>query len=108
MITLYGIKSCDACRKARQAAEKAGKPITFIDIRDTPLDADQRARFLESFGDALVNRKSTTWRGLSDAEREKDVPTLLAEHPTLMKRPVIDGRILTLGWNAEIEKAQLG
>ena len=108
MITLYGIKSCDTCRKARQAAEKAGKSVTFVDVRESPLTPDQRARFLAEFGDALLNRKSTTWRGLSEAERAQDAETLLAAHPTLMKRPVIDGRTLTLGWSAEIEAAQLG
>ena len=47
MITLYGIKSCDTCRKARQAAEKAGESVTFIDVRETPLTPDQRARLQE-------------------------------------------------------------
>lgn len=108
MLTLYGIKSCDTCRKARQAAEKAGKTVTFVDVRETPLSAENRTRFLTAFGDALLNRKSTTWRGLSEAERAQDADTLLAAHPTLMKRPVIDGRTLTLGWSAEIEAAQLG
>lgn len=108
MLTLYGIKSCDTCRKARQAAEKAGKTVTFVDIRDTPLTPTQRTRFLEKFGDALVNRKSTTWRGLSEAERAQDAETLLATHPTLMKRPVIDGVSLTLGWSADVQKVHLG
>lgn len=108
MLTLYGIKSCDTCRKARRAAEKAGKSVTFVDIRETPLTPDQRTRFLAAFGDTLVNRKSTTWRGLSEAERAQDSDTLLAAHPTLMKRPVIDGETLTLGWNAEVENAHLG
>ena len=108
MITLYGIKTCDTCRKARQAAEKAGKSVTFVDVRETPLSPEHRTRFLTAFGDALLNRKSTTWRGLSEAERAKDVATLLSEHPTLMKRPVIDGETLTLGWSADVERAHLG
>jgi arsenate reductase-like glutaredoxin family protein len=108
MMTLYGIKSCDTCRKARQAAEKAGKSVIFVDVRDTPLTQEQRARFLQAFGDALVNRKSTTWRGLSEAERGQDNDKLLAAHPTLMKRPVIEGETLTLGWNAEVQNVHLG
>lgn len=108
MITLYGIKSCDTCRKARQAAEKAGKTITFVDIRDTPLSAELRTRFLDAFGEALINKKSTTWRGLSEAERAKAPEALLAQHPTLMKRPVLDGAVLTLGWSSEVQDQHLG
>lgn len=108
MLTIYGLKTCDTCRKARRAAEKAGKSPTFVDIRETPLSPAERTRFLAAFGDELVNRKSATWRGLSADEREKDADALLAAHPTLMKRPVIEGETLTLGWSAAVEKAHLG
>ena len=108
MLTIYGLKSCDTCRKARQAAEKVGKSVTFIDVRETPLSKTERARFLAAFGDALVNRKSTTWRGLSDAVKAQDPETLLMAHPTLMKRPVIDGKTLTLGWSADVQNVHLG
>ena len=108
MLTIYGLKTCDTCRKARRAAEKAGKNPTFVDIRETPLSDAQRARFLTAFGDALINRKSTTWRALDAEARDSHADALLAAHPTLMKRPVIDGATLTLGWNDAVEKAHLG
>lgn len=108
MLTLYGLKTCDTCRKARQAAEKAGKDVMFVDVRATPLDRKDLERFLNTFGEALVNKKSTTWRGLSDEERAHPPVDLLIAHPTLMKRPVIEGVTLTLGWNADVEKAHLG
>lgn len=108
MLTLYGLKSCDTCRKARRAAENAGKSVTFVDVRDTPLDATDLTRFLEAFGDKLVNKSSTTWRGLSETERTAPPLDLLKDHPTLMKRPVMEGEVLTLGWNADIEKTHLG
>lgn len=108
MFTLYGLKSCDTCRKARQAAEKAGKDVTFVDVRATPLDAETLTRFFDSFGEALLNKKSTTWRGLSEEERAKDPINLLKAHPALMKRPVIQGDTLTLGWSPEVQAAHLG
>ena len=107
-LTLYGLKTCDTCRKVRQAAEKAGKPLTFVDVRDTPPSDEDLTRFLDAFGDALINRKSTTWRGLSEAERTATPRDLLRAHPTLMKRPVIDGETLTLGWTAQTAAAHLG
>ena len=108
MITIYGLKSCDTCRKARQAAEKAGKSVNFVDVRETPLSPGTRTRFLKAFGDSLVNRKSTTWRGLSEADRARSADDLLAEYPALMKRPVIEGKVLTLGWNADVQSEHLG
>ncbi len=101
-ITLYGIKTCDTCRKALAALPGA----TFHDIRKDPLDDATVARFLNEFGDALINRASTTWRGLSDDERNLPSLALLQTHPTLMKRPVIDADgTLHLGWKADVQQA---
>lgn len=101
-ITIYGIKTCDTCRKAIKALPDA----EFRDIRATPLSEDEIATFLAQFGDALINRSSTTWRGLSDAERATPPAELLSAHPTLMKRPVIRaGASLYLGWKADVQKA---
>ena len=109
MLTLYGLGSCDTCRKARQEIEKTGKNVAFRDVRKEPLTADERARFISSFGDSLVNRRSTTWRGLTEAEREGSPDDLISAHPTLMKRPVIDGGgTLTLGWDAAARSLHLG
>ena len=108
MITLYGLKTCDTCRKARQTAEKAGKTVTFVDVRETPLSEADLARFLAEFGDDLVNRKSATWRNLSETERQADPKTLLRSHPKLMKRPVIEGTSLTLGWSDKVQATHLG
>ena len=108
VLTLYGLKACDTCRKARQEIEKAGQTVTFVDVRDMPLTEAQLERFLAEFGDALLNRKSTTWRGLDEAERAKPPLALLSAHPTLMKRPVIEGEYLTLGWDAAARAVHLG
>lgn len=108
MLTLYGLKSCDTCRKVRRSAENAGKTIRLVDVRETPLDAATLNRFLSAFGDKLVNKSSTTWRNLDEIDRTREPLDLLLAHPTLMKRPVIEGETLTLGWSADIEKAHLG
>ncbi|MEO1455658.1 MAG: ArsC/Spx/MgsR family protein [Pseudomonadota bacterium] len=103
---IYGLKTCDTCRAAVKAATKAGHVPTFIDVRATPLADDDIARFLAAFGEALVNRRSTTWRGLDEAERAEKPSALLAQHPTLMKRPVIEvDKALHLGWTAEVRAA---
>lgn len=106
---LLGIPTCDTCRKARKALQDAGHKVTFRDIRGTPLGEAERAELLAAFGPELLNRKSATWRGLDEAERVRSVDALLAEHPTLMKRPVLrNGDQLYLGWGPDTRAALLG
>ncbi|MFN3258926.1 MAG: ArsC/Spx/MgsR family protein [Pikeienuella sp.] len=108
MIELWGLKTCDTCRKALKEIQAAGKEAEIADIREG-LDAARLARWLEAAGaEALVNRKSTTWRGLSEADRAQAPATLLLAHPALVKRPVIEheGRVL-VGWDAASRAALL-
>ena len=105
----FGLKSCDTCRKALKSLAEAGLNPVVIDVRaDGVSDAD-RAQIITQFGDVAINRASTTWRGLTDAEKQSDPAMLLAEHPTLMKRPVIerDGA-WTIGWKADVQAKHLG
>ena len=100
---LYGIKSCDTCKKALKALRDAGWQVTFHDVRETPLEPAKIERFQAEFGEKLLNTRSTTWRGLDGAERAMPLAAALQKHPTLMKRPVIeDGAVLTLGWTPEV------
>jgi arsenate reductase len=106
---VYGLKSCDTCRKAMKEMRAAGLAPEFVDLRETPLSPDTLTRFHTAFEERLVNRASTTWRGLSEAERAGDPLSLLAAHPALMKRPVIDtGATLTLGWREDARAIVLG
>ncbi|QBX99562.1 arsenate reductase [Rhodophyticola sp. CCM32] len=104
---VYGLKTCDTCRKAVKELLAAGHDVVLRDVRAEPLSAADLALFLDAFGAALVNRRSTTWRGLSDAERETAPEDLLSAHPALMKRPVIAaaGGQLYLGWDAKVQAA---
>ncbi len=98
---IYGLKNCDTCRKAAKAL---GADVQ--DVRAVPLTAAQIDRFLAAFDAALINTKSTTWRGLSEADRARPPAALLADHPALMKRPVIDADgTLYLGWGADTRAA---
>ncbi|SFI52134.1 arsenate reductase family protein [Celeribacter neptunius] len=103
MTVIYGIKSCDTCRKAVKTLG-----IALTDIRENPLSRADFERFHGAFGDALLNTRSTTWRGLDAAERDRPALDLLMDHPTLMKRPVIekDGA-LYLGWGKDVQAALL-
>ncbi|KEO51475.1 arsenate reductase family protein [Thioclava pacifica] len=101
---VFGISTCDTVRKARKALEAAGRDVEFRDVRAEPLTAEEIAEFETAFGDKIVNRASTTWRGLSDEERAAPIADLLSGHPALMKRPVIrEGDKLTLGWTKPVQ-----
>ncbi len=108
-LKLYGLKNCDTCKKALKALEAAGKNVSFVDIR---AEADLPALvpgWLEAAGsDLLINRRSTTWRTLSEDERAADPVALLTANATLIKRPVIeaDGS-LYVGWSKDAQAALL-
>jgi len=105
----FGLKSCDTCRKALSALRAAGHAPSVIDIRADGIEADDRATILKTFGAAALNTRSTTWRGLSEDERARDPADLLVDHPTLMKRPVIEADgIWYQGWTQQTQAALLG
>jgi len=100
----YGLKTCDTCRKSLKALRAAGHDVTYIDVRTDGVPDEVLGWFLVAFGDDLVNRRSTTWRGLSEAERRQDAMALLRAHPTLMKRPVIHTeQDFFLGWGKDVQ-----
>lgn len=104
MLTVYGLKNCDTCRKARKWLDSQGIAHEFRDLRDAPAAASQWADWLKELGrDTLINRRGTTWRGLPEAETaeldDDKAARLLAAHPALMKRPLFDfGDSLLVGF----------
>ncbi|MFV0491531.1 MAG: arsenate reductase family protein [Pseudorhodobacter sp.] len=107
-VTVYGIPTCDTCRKALKALQGAGHEASLRDIRKSPLGAEEIAEFIAIFGDEIINRKSTSWRKASDALKGADPAEQLASEPTLMKRPVIRSAAgLTLGWGSQVQAQYL-
>lgn len=108
-IKFYGLKTCDTCRKALKDIRNAGLDVTYIDVRDAGVPPEDLRTFIAKFNEDVMNKRSTTWRGIALEEREKSALELLIEHPTLMKRPVIDvDGTLHLGWSKDVKAAVLG
>ena len=108
-VTIYALKSCDSCKKAIKALTAAGHELKIIDVRADGVPEDQLAAWLATHGgEIVVNRKSTTWRGLDEVARSAALLDLLKAHPTLLKRPVIiaDGTS-HIGWGRDV-KAEFG
>ncbi|PVX42946.1 Spx/MgsR family transcriptional regulator [Pasteurella langaaensis DSM 22999] len=111
MITVYGIKNCDTVKKALKWLAANNIEHKLHDYRVEGLDANFLVQAESQFGwQALVNKRSTTWRNLDDnLKKTLDKSTalqVLAEQPTLIKRPIIlqDG-IALIGFD-EKEYAQ--
>ncbi|MEP1933406.1 MAG: ArsC/Spx/MgsR family protein [Paracoccaceae bacterium] len=100
-MNLYGLKNCDTCRKALKSMPDA----SLVDVRKDGVPFATLKQAYQQFGAALINTRSTTWRGLSDIERAQPPLELLAAHPTLMKRPLIAaGDALYLGWDNQVRR----
>jgi arsenate reductase len=106
VITVYGIRQCDTCRQALKWLAEQDIEHRFHDVRADGLERERLAAWLDSeFAGVLVNRRSTTWRQLTDEERSASgagLVRLLLEHPTLIKRPVFgNGGIIAVGFEPE-------
>ncbi|MDZ7854479.1 MAG: Spx/MgsR family RNA polymerase-binding regulatory protein [Halomonas sp.] len=95
MLTLYVIKNCDTCRKARKVLEDKGISFQVHDLREDGLSAPLLEHILHRVPVMeMLNKRSTTWRQL-DKETKADIDAnkareLMLAHPTLLRRPVLD------------------
>ena len=113
-MTLFGLKNCDSCRKARQWLDSRAIDYVYHDVRADGLTKTQLKRFAEKVDwTTLVNRKSTTWRQLSPTLREAMTKATaidtVVENPTLMKRPVLlTEDFVHVGFSADDYETLLG
>lgn len=103
MVTLYGIPNCDTVKKARRWLAERGIDYRFHDFKKAGVPEAQLQQWLAEFGwETVVNRKGTTWRKLSDAEKaavtdSASAKSLLLQKPSMIKRPVLEsprGRVI--------------
>ena len=63
----------------------------FHDYRKDGLDNELLNSFLKKYSLLdLVNKRSTTWRKLTDDEKDKLNNDIIIANPTLLKRPIVD------------------
>lgn len=111
MIVVFGLKTCDSCRKARRWLDDRSLGHRFVELREDGLAADTLANWIDALGwERLLNRRSTSWRQLSEADRDgldaERALALMLDRPALIKRPVVDlnGRIL-VGFDETVQQA---
>ena len=92
----YGIPNCDTVKKARLWLEANGLDYAFHDYKKEGADADKLAAWIADKGvDVVLNKRGTTYRKLSDAEKadaadSHKAVTLLVQNPSMIKRPVVE------------------
>lgn len=108
MITLYGIPNCDTVKKARTWLEKAGRAYSFHDYKAAGIDRAHLKAWIAEHGlEKVLNRASTTFRALPDADKagltaDKAIRLMIAQ-PSMIKRPVLDlGKHTLVGFKPEI------
>jgi arsenate reductase len=109
MVTIYGIPNCDTIKKTKTWFDQHHIPYSFHDYRKDRISKQHLQKWCKQMGwEQVLNKKSTSWRNL-DAETQSGITSaakaiaVLLEHPTLIKRPVIerDGIIVQIGFNKE-------
>ncbi|MBS1159352.1 MAG: hypothetical protein H6R15_1771 [Proteobacteria bacterium] len=113
MIKVFGIKNCDTMKKACAWLTENGIAYEFIDYKKAGVAeahlADWNAR---ATWQKLLNTRGLMWKKLAEAERadvdEVKALKLMAQYPSLIKRPVLDtGSQLLVGFSPETYMEQL-
>ena len=94
-ITINGIPNCDTVKKARKWLDAEGLDHTFRDFKKDAPGADEIGGWADAAGwEVLLNKRGTTFRKLDDADkadltRDRSI-ALMVQHPSLIKRPVLE------------------
>ena len=115
IITIYGISNCDTVKKTLDWFKQKNIPIIFHDYKKEGISKAKLTAWCKLTGwQILLNKKSTTWRGLSVEDQEKvttqtDAIQLMMSNTSIIKRPVIEieEEILVGFKEAEIAQAFL-
>ena len=89
-IQLYGISNCNTVRKAIKYLDFNDVRYQFIDYRKNPMSLEKLQVIVSSVGwEGLINRRSMTYRSLSEDQKKNINYDLVLDYPTLIKRPVL-------------------
>lgn len=113
MIKIFGIKNCDTMKKAFAWLEANGVAYEFTDYKKAGIAATRLPDWNQRAGwQKLLNTRGLMWKKLGEAERadvdEAKALQLMAQYPSLIKRPVLDtGTALLVGFSPETYAEQL-
>jgi arsenate reductase (glutaredoxin) len=109
---VYGIPNCDTTKKALTFLKKNKIVFTFHDYKQEGISKVKLEAWCKKTGwETIFNKRSTTWRELSEEEKKKVTDqtaaiNIMLKNNSIIKRPVIEiGEKLITGFNeTEITK----
>lgn len=105
---LFGIPTCDSCKKARAWLDGQGLAFDWVDLRQSPPTREAIAAWVSTLGAAaLRNTSGRSYRALPEAKRDWDGARWVdafMEDPMLIRRPVLvrDGCALAAGFKPAV------
>lgn len=111
MITVYGIPNCDTIKKTINWLKANEVPFHFHDYRKDGISDDRIVKWLDSQPlDKVLNKASTTWKGLTDEEKstaadQDSAIALMVKQPSMIKRPLIEaenGAVVAVGFSEKV------
>ena len=108
LITIFGIKNCDTMQKAFRWLDSKQVKYTFHDFKKGNLTEADVAFWLKDLSiEEVINKKGTTWKKLSDDEKNSisdsnKAISLILQNPSVVKRPLVQmGKKHVVGFNPE-------
>ncbi|TWS95646.1 MULTISPECIES: Spx/MgsR family RNA polymerase-binding regulatory protein [unclassified Streptococcus] len=114
MITLFLSPSCTSCRKARAWLMKHDVSFVEHNIMTSPLSREELIKILsltENGTEDIISTRSKIFQRLNIDVEEMSITellTLIAENPSLLRRPIImDSKRMQIGFNEDEIRAFL-
>ncbi len=114
MCKVYGIPNCDTIKKTLAWLTAHGISFEFHNYKKSDITKDKLAEWCRQAGwEQILNKKSSTWRGLPLLVQEKitnenQAIQLMTEYFSIIKRPVVEtDRQLLIGFSELIFSKQL-
>jgi Spx/MgsR family transcriptional regulator len=94
-LALYGIPNCDTVKKARTWLDTQGLDYSFHDYKKEGADPAKLKAWIAAKGwEVILNRAGTTFRKLDESQKQgldaEKAIVLMLEHPSMIKRPVVE------------------
>jgi arsenate reductase (glutaredoxin) len=111
-IIVYGIPNCDTTKKALALLKKQQADFSFHDYKQLGITQQKLEAWCQKAGwEIVLNKRSTTWRELNEAEQQKIINEaaairLMIKNNSIIKRPIMEiNDHLIIGFNeTEITK----
>ncbi len=109
MLTVYGIPNCDTVKKALDFLRNKGEEFVFHNYKTEGISKVKLEEWIQQVPlDKVVNKKSTTYKDLDQAQKDAlETPLsafeVIMQHTSIIKRPIIeDQKIVAVGFDKDL------